>query len=125
MNISLATLENELLAHLGLDLSDFTNGLTDVDLLLNRSWWDIADKFKFREKEASSTFVTVAGTKTYLPATIAAPSAFDSLRLLAIEDPITKEHTQVELMTLQDYESQYINATTEQAMPTKYIRDGA
>lgn len=124
MNLSLETLENELLAHLGLDASDFTNGLSDVDLLLNRSWWDISDKFKFREKEASTTFVTVAGTRQYICADIVSPSAFDSLRLLSIEDLVTFQHDPLLNMTLKVYEGLYINNTTEQAKPTNYIRDG-
>lgn len=123
MPLSLVQLENELLSHLGVDVSDFTNGLTDVDLLLNRSWWEIMDKFKFKEKEAHKTFNLTPGTASYSIATLVSPILFDALQTVAIEDLVTFEHSMLDEIQIQEYESRFINTTNQQTKPTNYIRD--
>lgn len=124
MGLTLAKLEADLLTHLGVDLTDFTNGLTDVDTLLNRSYWKVCDVYKFKEKESSVTFPLVSGTSTYVIATLTSPVIYDSIQSVAIEDLVTFAHTPLDMMTIQEYESSYINVTTENAKPTRYIRDG-
>lgn len=123
MSLSLTQLENELIEHLGVSVTDFTNGLIDIDLLLNRSWWKIADEFKFKEKETSKTFSLTPGTRSYSIATLISPVLFDALQLVAIEDLTSFAHTTLDDITPQEYENLYINQTNFQDKPTKYIRD--
>lgn len=125
MSLSLVQLENELLAHLGVDVTDFTNGLTDVDLLLNRSWWQVCDEFKFREKEQTLIAPTIVGTPAYTLATLTAPLAFDALQSVAIEDPYTFKHDLLDLMDITTYDNTFINQSSMQSKPTNYIRSGA
>lgn len=124
MGLSLAQLESELLAHLGLDVTDFTNGLTDVDLLLNRSFWKVCDAFKFREKEQLLVSPTIAGQATYTIATLANPLIFDSVQNVSIEDLYTKQHISLDLMEYQIYQDNFINLVALNSKPTNYIRYG-
>lgn len=124
MSLSLVQLETELLAHLGLDVTDFTNGLTDVDLLLNRSYWKVCDAFKFREKEQLLVSPLIVNQATYNIATLANPLIFDSVQNVAIEDHNTLKHTSLNLMEYQIYQDNYINLVSENAKPINYIRYG-
>ncbi len=63
MGLSLVQLRAELRDHLGVDSLELIDA--DADLLLNRSWWKVADNYKFKEKENSVVIPTVAGTDTY------------------------------------------------------------
>src|SRR5256885_4174739 len=107
MTLVLADLEAELEEHLGLDSSDIGQApwtIDRIDLLLNRSFWEIQYKFPFREKELTATFVTIAGTRLY-----SLPVPFESLRQLSIEDLIDFSHSVLQRTTIYDYESKFIN----------------
>lgn len=82
MGLSLAQLRSELRDHLGVDSTELIDA--DADLLLNRSWWKVADNYKFKEKEATSSFNTVAGTESYALGTVAATA--ESIQNLSIKD---------------------------------------
>jgi len=63
MPLSLAILRQDLRTHLGMDDLDLPD--SDADRLLNRSWWTISSQLRFYERDATYSFVTVAGTDTY------------------------------------------------------------
>lgn len=122
MPLSLVQLENELLAHLGVDVTDFTNGLTDVDLILNRSWWQVMADLDFKEKETRKSISLVVNQSLYNVTTLVNPLIFEALQNVAIEDPTTFKHSLLELMQPQTYEANLINLTSENAKPTHYVR---
>lgn len=124
MTLVLADLENELQEHLGLDDTDKGQApwtIDKIDLLLNRSYWAIAYKTPFREKEISSTFSTVAGTRLY-----SLPTLFEALRQLSVEDPNDFSHLPIQRTTVYDYEKRYVNDPTgvDQDKPLWYTREG-
>src|SRR5437879_1056117 len=119
MPINVNTMVLELRGHTGTDSSDLSD--PDVLLLLNRSFWDLIDRFKFREKEVIATFSTVAGTNFYQ-----VPSPFEAIQGFAIEDPITFRHDPLIRMTEYDYEQNFTNNPDQSDFdkPIKYFRKG-
>jgi hypothetical protein len=91
-------------------------------LLLNRSYWDIIDKYKFREKETSVVFQTIPGVRRYNM-----PTPFEALQQLSIEDLNSFKHKVLKNITKFEYENRYINdpAGTQQKKPWAYFREGA
>lgn len=119
MAILVASLITEVRNHTGTDVTDLSD--TDVTLLLNRAYWELIDRFKFREKEALATIVTVGGTNLYN-----VPSPFEAIQLFAIEDPITFKHDPLIRMTEYDFEQNFTNNPSKSDFdkPIKYFRRG-
>lgn len=123
MGLSTNQLISELRVYTGVD----TNELSDTDALtiLNISWWEVMDKFKFREKESCvvmqavtyPTGSTVAGNRDYV-----LPGDLEATRILAILDPNTQDHNELERMSEKEYEQVYSEDTSLYAMPTHYVR---
>lgn len=118
MGLSLAQLRTEVREHLGVDSVELIDA--DVDLLLNRSWWKVADDFDFREKETSRSYNTVAGTST-----IASATDTEGLQGVSIEDTNSKQHTSLSPMTIGVYETEYADISSTRAKPTHYVRRGS
>ena len=117
MGISTSSLITELREHLGnLSVSE----LSDADALLhlNRSWWEILNKFPFREKELTATFSTVVGTRNY-----ALPVPFDALRQLSIQDPDSGELTVLKRDTIFSHEEERDVDSDSQGKPERYVRE--
>lgn len=126
MTLSLANLRSELLSHLGVDVTDFPNGNTDLDLLINRSWWEIMDKLDFREKEAVSSYNTIVNQRLYAIGTVFGSNVMDAIRKIAIEQEEDEKELVLDQMTLDVYNNLYNNDNTNAAaQPTHYIRDGS
>lgn len=109
----------ELREHLGgLDSNDLPD--TRADLLLNRSYWELEDKFPFRKKEKTSTFNLTIGERKY-----AMPAPYEALRFISIEMPDTtdKAHEKLIRMGRPEYEGLYVNRTDARGLPTHYIRE--
>lgn len=101
----------------GEDVDDISDD--DVTLLLNESWWEIMDKFNFREKESTGTFPTIIGTVNY-----PTPKPFEAIRQISIQDIDTLQHYKLERMLPSTYEN-YVNDDPSQFdFPTKYVREG-
>lgn len=115
MTISLDTLRSELRVHLSVDALDLPN--TDADLLLNRTYWEILEKFHIRETESATTLNTVAGTREY-----SLPVSFESLRISSVVDPDSDQHTPLRNMSIKEYEKLYNQNEDNQAMPERYFR---
>lgn len=104
------------------DINDWTNGNQDLDLYINKSWWDIMDQFDFREKEAGPlVFPTVVGTRSYDLSTVVSPIVFDALQRVAIEDINDFKHTDLILMSDFTYENVYVNDTSLESKPVNYF----
>lgn len=116
MSIDVPTLRDELRDHLGQDEFDLPDD--KADLLLNRSYWELIDKFAFREKEVTATFQTVAGTRNY-----DMPSPFEALRQLSVLDPVSQQHRVLKKMTVLEYENSYNESDDFQDIPARYVRE--
>jgi len=110
---------------IGLEGNDTTNlpdldsvSKTGADTYLNRAYWELLDKFKFREKERTGTFPTVAGTKFYQ-----VPIPFEALQGIAIEDPNTLKHTPLDRTTADAYEQAFTDTVDAEGMPERYFRE--
>jgi hypothetical protein len=129
MGLSQQALRDIILKGTGTDIGDWENGNTDLDLYLNRSWWQVMDEFDFREKESAPlTFQTVAGTREYDLSSVITPDEFESIQRVAIVDPETGQHTDLVLLSDFDYENLYVDdsiSEDDQAKPTRYFRRGA
>lgn len=117
MSLDIVQMRTKLRKPLGVDEDDLPD--VDVDLLLNTSYWELLDKFPFREKEVTATFQTTIGTRSY-----DMPQPFEALRQLSILDPSTNEHTPLKRMTVFEYETKYVEGVDNYAMPCKYTREG-
>lgn len=98
------------------DDPDMTND--DVDDLLNRAFWEIQDKFPFREKERTGTFVTQAGIRNY-----EMPKPFEAIKHLSITDLVSGEHTPLDPTTDDWYELNYTDGVNAWGKPEKYLRE--
>lgn len=101
----------------GVDTDDVTTTLATK--LLNRSWWEIQNKFKFREKDTVLDFPLVIGSERY-----EVPDKFDSLRSIAVYDNDNKSHY-IERVTSKWYEENYDTDTDARGFPTHYFREGS
>jgi len=117
MSIDLTAMRAELLDHLGLT-TEFSND--DLDLLLNRSYWELMNKFPFRETEQSATFDTVAGEGFY-----ATPALFEAIRKLSIKqlDATGDKWSTLDRMTAQTHENELNISEDARGTPTHYIRE--
>lgn len=103
---------------LGIDPDDTDLTDTQIDEYLNLSYWEIQDKFPFREKERTATFETVAGTRVY-----PMPEPYEALKSLAIQDEFSGQFTKLIRMDTDDYENRYNSDESSQSVPTHYTRE--
>lgn len=120
MSIDITNLRSELRIHAGLEDDDSELSDVEADLLLNRAYWELLDKFPFREKEVSVTFNTVAGTRLY-----DVPSPFEALRSLSIEDINSLAHSVLKKTNIHEYESKYTNSADQEGKPEFYVREAS
>jgi len=126
MTILLSVLRDELREHLGYGDeiadadADRTTGWKDVnvELLLNRAFWEVIDKFPFREKEETTTFVTVVGDSF-----MTLPTDFNALRKISIQDLTSLEWTPLERMSVDYHERKADSNTSARGKPERYFRD--
>lgn len=119
MSINVSTLIDELRVHLGgLDSTELSD--TDALLLLNRAYWELIDKYKFREKELTASFPLVAGEAFYQ-----VPQPFEAIQLLSIEDVNTFRQTTLDRMTQFEFENIRTADPNDVDKPTKYLRENA
>lgn len=128
MGLSLAQIRAEVLVELGVDATDLdSSGSANLDLLINQSYWDVMDKFSFREKESNTTFATVAGTRDYnLTSKIstAASVTFEALRSVFVKNDDSLEHERLIEESIAAYEEEYSEDIDARDYPTHYVRDG-
>ena len=120
MAIDLTVLRTELRVHLGLGSAD-TTGLPDddADLLLNRAFWELLNKFNFREEECSIEF-TVAQAEDY----ISLPTLFESIRTLSLKNTSSSQWTPLNRIGIRQFEEKANDNTDNQGEPIEYFREG-
>lgn len=117
----LSQLISELRINLAVDSADPDYDDTACTLLLNRTLWEIFNKFPFRETEVSANFITVASQREYPVA-----ADFQSIHVLSVIDPNDGTHTQLQPMSKFEYENLKVDQTSDNAKPTRYFRgDGS
>lgn len=116
----IALFRTELRTSLGLGL-DGDNDLPDIDcdLLLNRSYAWLLNAFKFRSKESTVVFPTIEGERNY-----ELPDDFESLRGVSILQSDTGQHTPLNRLTINTYETKYNESVEDRTFPTDYLREG-
>lgn len=120
MSLTTQNIRDKVRKNLGsLDSSDSGADDTSIDLLINQAWWEICDKFHFREREAFSTFPTIAGQSSYN-----VPGDFLSIQNIAIQDNNSYQWTPLDRMTIDEYDQ--VNEpnpdTTTYDAPLRYFR---
>lgn len=115
MSLTVAQMTTKTRKDTGIDISD----LSDAEILLNLnlSWWEVAGKIEFRELEQVTSFNTVNGTILY-----PAPSPYEAIQSLSLEDPNSKQHTPLRFMDDLEYEQVFVNTSDARGMPTRYYR---
>lgn len=108
---------DEVRESLGMDIVDLPT--TRLDFFINRSYQWLLNAFKFRAKEVTVVFSTVAGIRNY-----DLPVNFESLRGVSILNSDTEQHTVLDRWTIDKYEQEYNEAETEWGFPTNYVREG-
>jgi hypothetical protein len=120
--LDIVSMRRQLRQHTGLDTDDLPDTdideKTGADTFLNRSYWEILDRFKFREKEKIVRFVITKGEEYYQT-----PLPFEAVQAVAIEDPDTKVRSPLDRVTGDVYEQKFINKEEEQGKPTHYLRE--
>lgn len=117
MGLSLQQMRDKVRKPLGVDSDDMPD--PDVDLLLNVSWWEVADLFEFHEKDSNRSYNTVIGTPNY-----AVSSDIEGLDQVVIEDTISGQRTTLDPMSLLVYESSFVDNPNVLGKPTNYVRRG-
>ena len=125
MTLDLTSLRIQLREGLGLEGND-TQTLPDTDsaeksgadTFLNRSYWELLEKFNFREKEVIGSFPLVAGENYY-----EIPTPFDALRSLSIEDLNSLAHKPLDRIDRDVFEQKYVNSADSQGKPELYFRE--
>lgn len=127
MSLDITSLRRQLREHCGLigdDQAELpntdTSDKTGADTYLNRAYWELLDKYKFREKDIIATFPTVIGTSFYHT-----PSSFEALQSLAIIDLTSEQHTPLDRITNDEYEQIAVGGSQNYAKPEKYLRHGS
>lgn len=115
MSLSVLQMTNKVRKDSGIDITDLSDA--DVLLNLNLSWWEIAGKIEFREKEQTTNFPTVAGQVLY-----PAPTPYEAIQSLSIEDSDSKQHTPLRFMEDLEYDTLFVNTSDARGMPTRFYR---
>lgn len=103
----------------GIEIADYSNAI--VDLWLNRAYWEVMDKFPYREKQKTSTFSFTENVRFY-----DAPTPFECVTKISIADPDDDDnkHTPLKRMTIDRYEQEYDSDEDQNGKPEWYIRYG-
>lgn len=100
----------------GQDSSDIID--SDIDTLLNQSWWEIQDKFRFPQQDASYNFNTIQNTRFY-----PIPSSVQALRNVILTDSISNR-TVLDPLTVRTMEDGSNTDPSFNAQPINYRREG-
>lgn len=113
--VDIEDLRRELLKVLGKDEDDLDDD--ELDVYLNRSYWDLLNKYPFREKEAWMDMTFNSGIRLY---NVVSP--FEALRNIFVIDPNSKKRTPLERKSIRVYEEEHSEDDT--GMPEIYLREG-
>lgn len=113
--LSVAEMRNKVRMITGEDDTDLTD--VDVDLLLNQAWWEVMDKFPFREKERTKRFDMETDRRDY-----PVPQPFEAIRNISIITPEDERSHVLNRMTPVEYAALYEEGSDTSGIPEKYMR---
>jgi hypothetical protein len=117
MSINVETMIDEVYAHCGIDEDDLAR--TVVLLQLNKSFWELMNKFKFRENEVSGSFSLIANQPRYT-----FPTLFEAVRGLSIIDPTTSQSYVINQTNFHYYDTVLnTDETIQYGQPKYYWRE--
>lgn len=120
MALTLQDLREDVWESTGTDSSDVPQ--TKVDQLLNRSYWEVSKKLKFRETESQFTLTLVPEQNAYAFSSYI--NDFDAIRHVTIKDTVSdsnrwQEVQQMDYQNLMDVED---DENYPQTLPLRYAR---
>lgn len=118
MGLSLQQMRDDLREFCGVDDDEWSNTITD--LLLNRSWWKVADNYDFREKEATVDVTTVIGTSSYT-----LPTDLEGLSHVEIKDINSLDFDPLVPLENAEFQDRTTDRTDSRAKPEFYLRRGS
>lgn len=118
MTIDITTFRKKIRKPLGMEEDDPDLTDDECDEYNNLSYWEIQDKFPFREKEKTVRFDTVTGTRSY-----DLPKPVEALISLSVLDATDGQFHKLERMSTDEYENRYTINTFDQGIPTHYTRE--
>lgn len=128
MGLTLANLRAEVLAECGIDATDLdATGSANLDLIINQSYWDVMDKFSFREKETYTSFALTIGTYIYnLSSKIqtAASVTFEALRRVYVYNSDELKDKELTEVSLEKFKERHSEDTNARDIPNAFLRIG-
>lgn len=107
---------------LGVNVGGTQAPVEQLDLCLNRAFWEIQNKFPLREKEVVSTFNLIPGIRNY--DVIFPTEAVKHLAIRREDDSGVFQHYPLEQITRDQYEQLYAETEDQWDIPVKYVREG-
>lgn len=119
MGMDLQTLRDELREHVGVDSDDVDDDA--ADLLLNRSFWELMNKFRFRETECTAESILTIGDR-FLSLPLP-PHLFEALRKISVRNPETLEWDVINRISLTTHEDEASDDVEDRGPPVGYLRE--
>ena len=117
--ISVTLMERGIRKATGVEEGDSDLTHDEVVLYLNRSLWELGNKFPFREQEKTVTFNLVIGTRNY-----DVPQPFEAVKSVAIADRYVASYKTLRYMETFEYENLYVEGELAYGKPAGYTREG-
>jgi hypothetical protein len=117
--LDIALLRSEIRQHLGVSDADPKWNDDAIDLLANRAFWAVMNKYPFQETKKTALFSTVIGERSY-----DLPILFEAVRQVSLVEPVTEQHLYLRRMSIFNYEQKYNESVDSRGTPTHYLRDG-
>lgn len=119
MGMELETLRDELRQHVGVDTDDLDDN--DADLILNRSFWELMNKFRFRETECTAeSTLTIGDRFLSLPLP---PHLFEALRKISVQNIETLEWNVINRFSITSHENMASDDIEDRGCPIWYFRE--
>ena len=105
---------------LGVNVGGTQMPTDQVDLYLNRAFWEIQNKYPLRERQAISTFLTTIGVRNY---DVSFPT--ESVDHIAITEKSSGQgqHYPLIQITRDVYEQKYADTEDQWDIPVEYVRE--
>lgn len=121
MPISLTDMRLGVTRPLGINVGGTQMPTTQIDLYLNRSFWEIQNKYPLREKQAISTFQTIIGVRNY---DVSFPTEAVDHIAITENDSGQGIHYPLVQITRDVYEQKYRDTQDQWDIPIEYVREG-
>ena len=118
MTIDVAAMRAGIRKAMGMDTSDANLSDADLNLYLNRSLWEIDNKFPFKEKEKTVTFPLIEGVRNY-----SVPVPYEAVKTIAVIGRYDQLSHPLRYMEVFEYNSLYDLSEFARGQPSGYTRE--